>query len=357
MNIVYVLNRDFELLGIIDSYSSLIWRPSYSNIGDFELYADADNRTAELLQKNNYLVRKCDITADADGKITYKKVMIIKSIYIDTNAENGDHITVTGKELKYILHQRLIWKQTNASGTAENAIRKYLRENATEPEDERRIIPNLKLAPALGLDDEIEKQVTANPLDETIVEICNTYNYGWNVYIYDSSLIFELYKGVDRSDEQSERPYVVFSEKYENLSNTEYHTSDLDFANTALVGGEGEGKERKFITVNNENTGLDRFETFVNASGVRSDEAEMSETQYERALKEEGSAELAKLGTTEAFTGEIFNDVAFVYEKDFFLGDVVTVISKYGIKKNVRVISAIECDDESGQSLIPQFNM
>ena len=52
-----------------------------------------------------------------------------------------------------------------------------------------------------------------------------------------------------------------------------------------------------------------------------------------------------------------FSDIAFKYGEDFNLGDVVTVINKYGIQKNVRVLSAIESEDESGTKLLPQFNI
>ena len=49
--------------------------------------------------------------------------------------------------------------------------------------------------------------------------------------------------------------------------------------------------------------------------------------------------------------------MAFKYGTDFFIGDIVTVIDKYGIQKNVRVLSAIESEDESGTKLLPQFNI
>jgi hypothetical protein len=66
---------------------------------------------------------------------------------------------------------------------------------------------------------------------------------------------------------------------------------------------------------------------------------------------------LASLAITEGFTGEVLSDAAFKYEADFFLGDTVTVINKYGLTKNVRVLSAIESEDEAGTTLVPQFNI
>jgi hypothetical protein len=72
---------------------------------------------------------------------------------------------------------------------------------------------------------------------------------------------------------------------------------------------------------------------------------------------ERGRENLATLSYTEGFSGEVLSDVAFKYGQDFFIGDTVTVINKYGIQKNVRVLSAIESEDEAGVKLLPQFNI
>ena len=41
-------------------------------------------------------------------------------------------------------------------------------------------------------------------------------------------------------------------------------------------------------------------------------------------LKESGKTSLAELGVTEGFTGEVVNDITFIFEKDYFVGDTVT---------------------------------
>lgn len=364
MTELYILDKELNLLGVIDEYVSIIWRPSYSEVGDFEIYLGATEKAVDLLKENRYVVRGSDITVDASGNTTYKKVMIIKNQHIVTDVENGDFLTVTGKELKFILHQRIVWQQTMLTGTAENAIRRLVDKNAITT-DTNRVIPNLILGDLVGLTDTIEKQVTGNALDEAIAEICTTYNYGWDIYIYNNQLVFIVYQGTDRSYAQTERPYVVFSEDFENLYNTEYELNTGSYGNTALVGGQGEGLDRVYTTVNDNNAGLDRFEIFVDAKSVSNkvkdedtgEETELSDTAYKKLLKEEGNEKLAEAAYTEGFTGELLSDVAFIYEKDFYLGDLVTVINKYGLTKDVRVMSAIESEDNSGNKLVPQFNI
>ncbi len=359
MNNIYVLDQDFNLQGIIDEYVSIIWRPSYSDIGDFEIYLGATDKAINLLQENRYVVRSSNISVD-NGVATYKKVMVIKNIQLITDVENGDFLTVTGRELKFLLHQRIVWKQTNLTGTAENVIRQLVNENAIQPTDANRVIPNLVLGASVGLTDTITKQVTGEYLDKVVSEICATYNYGWEIFISDNKLALIICTGTDRSYDQTERPYVVFSDDFENLYNTDYQLSTEEYANTTLIGGEGEGLERVYTTVNNGNSGLNRYETFTDARDISSNKGSEDEIDLETYLKlliERGRENLATLAYTEGFSGEVLSDVAFKYGEDFDIGDVVTVINKYGIQKNVRVLSAIESEDESGVKLLPQFNI
>ena len=359
MNNIYVLTPDFNLEGIIDEYVSIIWRPSYSEVGDFEIYLGATKKAINLLKENRYVVRSSDISVD-NGVTTYEKVMIIKNIQLITDVENGDFLCVTGRELKFLLHQRIVWKQTNLTGKAENAIRRLVNENAITPTDNNRIIPNLVLGVAAGLTETIDKQVTGAYLDNAITDICIAYNYGWDIFITNNTLVFVVYAGLDRSYEQTDRPYVVFSDDFENLYNTDYQLFTEEYANTTLIGGEGEGLDRVYTTVNNSNSGLNRYETFTDARDISSNkgtEDEVDSDTYLKLLLERGRENLASLAYTEGFSGEILSDVAFKYGEDFFIGDTVTVINQYGIQKNVRVLSAIESEDESGVKLLPQFNI
>lgn len=387
---IHVLDKSFNLVGIIDNYVSCIWRPAYYDVGDFELYVSADSKAVDLLKKDYYLVRNTDIDVDEAGNVTYSKVMIIKNFIINTDLEEGDYFTVTGKELKFILNQRIIWTQTILSGTAEAGIRRLVNENAVAPTIAVRAIPNLMLGAEAGLTDTLEKQLTGDKLDTAIVEICKTYNYGWEIYVYNSTMVFIIYKGLDRSYGQSELPYVVFSESYDNLLESEYELNSESYANATRIGGEGEGLERTYTTLGDTISGLDRYEVFTDArdvsrnqpasvaSALTNEEIEnaisgtaivsddttssdsevtLDEATYLKLLRERGAENLAELAFTEGFGGEISTDGSFTYGVDFYLGDTVSIINKYGITKNVMVLSAIESVDDSGEKLVPQFNI
>lgn len=358
--VIRVLDRSFNLVGVVDNYISVIWRPAYYDVGDFELYINASPEVVQLLQKNRYLVRDTDIEVDEAGNVTYTRVMVIKNITLTTDAENGDHLTYTGRELKYLLHQRIVWKQTRMSSKVEYGIRRLVKENAIEPTDTNRVIPDLVLGAEAGLAESMDKQVTGKYLDESITEICATYGYGWEIFIYNTSMVFIVYQGLDRSYNQSERPYVVFSDSFDNILNSEYQMQSESYANTALIGGEGEGTDRIYTSVGDNNSGLERYETFTDGSGIsqnKGNENEIPLEEYLLLLQETGKESLANLAITEGFSGEVISDGAFKYGEDFFIGDTVTVINHYGISKDVMVLSAIESQDETGSKLIPQFNI
>lgn len=68
-----------------------------------------------------------------------------------------------------------------------------------------------------------------------------------------------------------------------------------------------------------------------------------------------GGASLAEYGAVTSFSGEIEPNVTFEYKKDYFLGDLVTVESPYGVSAAVRITEVLEVDDENGYRVEPIF--
>ena len=357
--VIHVLDSSFNLVGVMDNFVSAIWRPAYYDIGDFELYVSASPEVVALLQPDRYLVRDTDISVTR-GVATYKKVMIIKNIQLKTDVENGDYLTVTGRELKWLLHQRIVWGRYLLRDTVEYALRRLIGANAVDPVEPTRVIPNMQHAEPKGYSGRIEVQISNKQLDEAVIELCKSYGYGWDIYITDNKLTVDIYKGVDRSYNQTERAYVVFSDSFDNLFETEYVYNSESYANMTLVGGEGEGDDRTYAYVNNDVSGLDRYEVFTDARDISqnlgNEEEALSYEEYLALLEERGRENLTGMTKTEGFTGEVL-DVSFKYGVDFDLGDIVTVINEYGISKDVRVLSVIESQDETGVKVIPHFNI
>ena len=347
---IYVLNSSVEKIGIIDAYQSVIWTTRYFTPGDFEVYIPADKNLLNLLRVDYMLVRDKDCIEDE-----YRNVMLIRNIEIQSDTETGDSFIITGQCLKSIVARRVVASQTNLSGTVENCLRSLITQNIISPSDSDRAISNF----ILGTDGSLtaasmSMQITGDNLAEALAEISATYGYGWDVFIKGSNLVFYIYEGKDRSYNQSTNPHVVFSTEYDNLLSSDYKEDRSEYANVAIVAGEGEGTARKKATVGNA-SGLNRFEIWVDARNTSSNEGEITPSEYQELLEQAGAEKLAETGITTEFSGEVLPDANFIYGVDYFLGDIVQIENDYGISKAARITEIIESEDENGLTVIPTF--
>lgn len=339
---IYVQNQNLECVGLIDSFISVIWAPRYYQAGDFELYLDATERNIGLLQKGYFLTRTDSET-----------VMIVENISLDTDAEAGQFMTVSGRSLESILGRRIIWQQTNLSGRVEEGVRRLISENAINPSIPSRKIKRLKFGPLQGFTDLFEMQVTGDNLLTCISEICKTYGMGFKIILdEDLNFIFHMYRGQDRSYKQTTNPYIVFSPEFDNILKSGYKMNAQNFKNVALIAGEGEGLERRTQVVG-EYSDLDRYELYVDARDISSNNGELTEAEYNQSLMQKGMDSLAENTTTESYEGEIETRVGYKYGRDYFLGDTVQVRNEYGMEAAPTIIEVIESEDESGHKVIP----
>lgn len=347
---IYVLDEKAEILDIVDVFQSVIWTVQYYSQGDFELIVPATKKNIDLMQKDRLLCRDKDITKD-----TFKNVMVIEDIKIESDWEEGDKLTVSGKSLKSIVGRRVVWKQTNLTGNLESGIRYVLNENVIDPEEESRKIANVELDEAAGITDTIDAQLLGDNIAEWIESICSTHEIGWDMYIRSKKYIFRLYKGTDRTYNQTEVPAVVFSDEYDNLLESIYTYERGDYKNAALIGGEGEGVNQRTTTIGDA-TGLQRYETYIDGSSVSSNGAIITEEQYYKLLQDYGKEQLNEVSDTESFEGNVVSDGNYKLNQDYFLGDLVQVKNEFGIEATPRIIEIIESEDEKGTAIVPKFS-
>lgn len=339
---IYVLNKSLERIGVIDSYNSLIWVKRYYKAGDFELFLPATVKNFELLQEDFYLQRDDD-----------DRAMIIETLQLQTDAELGNHIIVSGRSLESILSRRVIWSQTNLKDTVENAIHKVIFDNCIGRQQTARRISLLDLAPVNGYTETIEQQTTGDNIAEWLETVCRTYGYGWKITIKDGRFVFSLYKGIDRTyGNAAGNPFVVFSPDFDNLINSNYIKDKQNYKNCALVSGEGNGKTRISVGVGTA-WDLERYEMFIDARDLSTNDGEITTEEYQLLLAERGKQKLAEQAITTAFDGEVDAEGVYTYKKDFDIGDIVQAENEYGIKAKSRIVEIIENEDESGRRTVP----
>ena len=126
-----VLNTDLNAVSIIDTYESFIWTDRYCEYGDFELYTMMTNTVLGFIKQDYYVMNR-----DSEH------VMIIEKIQITSDAENGNHVTVTGRSLESILNRRIVWGQKTITGNLQNGIKTLLMDAIISPSDSSRQISN-----------------------------------------------------------------------------------------------------------------------------------------------------------------------------------------------------------------------
>lgn len=348
---IYVLNGLNGVQDIISSYQSCIWNVQYFSQNDFELVVNASTLNVNILKPGTYLVRETDITSGG-----FTNVMVIQNYKLDFDTEKGWLLTLTGKGLKNdLLKRRIVWSQTNLTGNAEAAIRQVITQNVISPSNSARKINNFVLDQLQGFTETIEAQLLGDNIAEWLEQICTTYGYGWDIYIKNSQYVFKLYKGTDRTYNQSAVTPVVFSPEFDNLLSSSYTYNMSNYQNAALIGGEGEGTSQRTATIGTA-TGLSRYEAYIDGGSVSSNGDIITVEQYTKMLQEYGQTQLDQTAYTESFSGEIDSNGLYKINQDFFLGDIVQIQNEKGIQATPRIIEIIYAIDEQGSSVVPTFS-
>lgn len=347
-----ILDENFNGIDTLDVFESLIWTDRYCGCGDFEIYVPATEKMLSKLQKDRYLYLR-----------ESKYLMIIEDVEIQTDTEEGSHLCVTGRSLESILERRIIWYQTVLSGSFQDGIEKLLNENAISPSDGNRKIPNLifeKSQNEVITSLTLEAQYWGENLYDTILDICNSAGIGFKILLSGKNLIFSLYTGEDRSYDQIQNPYVIFSPGFDNLLNSNYIESDKTLKTVTLVTGEGEGSNKKTATVEIEGgggSGLKRRELYTDAGDISQtvDNVQISDSDYLNQLKQRGGEELSKNKATNSFEGQIDSNATYSYGIDYYLGDIVQVKNEYGCESKSKITEYIRSQNESGIEEYPSF--
>lgn len=234
----------------------------------------------------------------------------------------------------------------------------------------------------------LELQIYATPEHKVTVSDIKFEQYNIST-MERSGFEFSLYAGTDRSYAQEELPWVVFSNKYENIVNTNYCKNVVDYKNVAMVLGQGEGAEQDVREVKADEKitvkGLDRLEMTVDSGSsideseypreydYEGDDHELSEEEkakyeedlkkaqdaakekYEEDMKTEGQVALADKKITEIYDGEVDYRTQFVYGKDYFMGDIVQIVNEYGREGHCRITELMMSEDSSGDMVVPTF--
>jgi len=350
-----ILDTNFETVAIVDTFESIIWTDRYIGFGDFEVYTTMDYEAIQYFQKKYYLWSK-----------ESNRVMIIEDREIISDFEDGSRLKITGRSLESILDRRVIWYPTVISGSLQNSIFKLINENVINPSDIRRKISNFVFLPSEDVKITsltYEAQYFGENLYDSILDICKQANIGFRIILDNANnFVFELYSGEDRSYDQEVNPYVVFSPNFDNLISTNYLDSNKNSKTISLVIGENiddTDVKKTAIAIYNNVSGLERRETTTDASSIRSkvDDVVLSDSEYTAQLEQKGLEDLATKTNIESFEGHVDTSKMYIYDVDFFMGDIVQISNEYGIETKTRLTEIVRSHSTSGIETVPTFSI
>lgn len=370
---VLILDKLLRPIDVVDTFVSIIFTEKVADQGDFQLVTLSTPANKKRFVTNTWVT----ITDS-------KRVMVVTTVNDAVDSDGRAMLKIKGEEITRVLGARNALKAI-VGGVAPTWV------ITDQPADVMRhifhqicrlgtvaaadIIPFIQpavdtLYPASTIPEpsfEIEWEQKPDSVLAAEKELAVIFDLGFRLYRDPSlsKLYFDVYAGSDRTTAQTFHPAVIFSPDLENLQNLEefkdvsteynvirvvyvYHddVTDTDVAQTVVVSNSDLTPPE----------GFDRRTKVLMISNVPEEITDV--TAYLTAC---GRDELMKSRPFAAFDGQVSRDSQYVYERDYFLGDLVEFQGNNGESAYMRVEEYIHVEDEQGQRSYPtlairQFN-
>lgn len=371
MNQVEIINTNFELLGVITNFESLICTWNFYEAGTFEMTINKNkNNTSKLVKDNMLIVNKND-----------HKILLIDKV-VTTNGKTSKTMKITGYCIKGLTKRRII--ATNgydrvSSTQAENIQKHYITNHMIKSyyddiRTEERDISFVEVASTQNRGLTTVWQARLTNLHDELKHISEDTGLGWEGYLdrERKKIIFDSVEGVDRTIDQItdpnthkeltkythaeleaythkqlkgdiEHPFIIFSEIKKNLLEGKVTDDNTNYKNVGYACGKGENEDR-LITVIGTATGFDRREVYIDLSNIEDADE----------LITEGQKKLDTYKIVQSIEGKIYQMPNMEYETDWNLGDLVTIEAD-GIYEDKRIIQIKETFERNNKQLTVGF--
>jgi len=329
---IKIIDRQFNFLGEIDEYESYIAVRSYHGVGSCQLVLHEDASYAKELQMENIIFT----TPDKPYVILYRAV----------DSKTGK-VNIQGRQLKSYLSRYITYPPLGQAYHRINAPAETIMKNIVTSNMAKQGIADVIVAPDLARGVQSVFQTRYKYISDDMEKIGLVSGLGWNVSLdFDSKkFVFDVVESLDRTAGQDINSRAIFALEYDNIQEQELVESKMNYANVAIVAGQGSGADRALVQVG-DTTGLDRFELFVDARDIENDDD----------LPFRGQEKLAEMQEVKTFETEIAPDGNLVYEEDYNIGDLVTVQNKkWNITLDARINDITEVYEVDGFSLSATF--
>jgi hypothetical protein len=300
-------------------YFDLMWNRKYYETGQFSIQIEAYDYDAKM---------KYVFTNDRS------ELGIIQKIKY--TAEDN-MIVLSGFFYEGTLADKIIYPTFERYGTRSAFV-------AAAVEKYKSDIPKLKVAEYDDTGEKVQKQETGDSLETMAHETLQVEEKAYRCrYDFENDVIyFEIYKGTDRTQAQSENNFVVFSKGFRNLKGVEAERDESNYKNYFVIGGSGEGEERIYATLDLSGGGQ-RKELFIDAKSKSYDEDKQTIAEYKEILIQTAIEKAQKYVSIENVEFDTDTSKGAEYLKDYDLGDKCDVIvEELEMAYEARIIEILE---------------
>lgn len=349
---LYVLDESYTMLGMLSSPTAFSYIERVRSKSEFAVYLPMDERNAELVKEDNLIL--FDSKKGIAG--------VIAHIYKNVDDSGVTKLEVTGSLCDEYMYRRICWGIYSKSGYASDIIAGMIDSQITNPDKPERAIKDFVMRESRDIKGaEITYQSTGGNVGDNVDSICTTNGFCRRARLdYSAKKIYlELYNGVDRTVTQKTVPPCVFSQKFENILSSTYDKNLIDYKNAALAAGEGEGAARIYVEPQSQFSGKKRREVFIDARTVSSQQSDgtiLSPEEYKSVLLQKANETLGGYRLVENFDCVVNTQGNIQYEKDYFLGDKVTIVDvELGIEVDAEITEVEKAWDSNGLTIFITF--
>ena len=352
---IIVLDKNFDTIGSVGIFNSLIWDRRYYESGIFELHTPVEY--FELLNSGKYIYRN-----------DRKELGVIREVSYQQTDKGERAAYVKGYFAEHLLDDRVIQNTVNITGTPEDISRALMTTYFLTPSDSGRKIENISLGDRKGIGTSTTLQTTGDNVGAKMYEIEQTQEMSHRLSFdyLTNTLTFEVWKGLDRTDSQDTNSWAIFSNSFYNVKSVVYDRDESASKNYAYVAGEGEDPNRIIIEIDARTSpDEERREVYVDARDLQSKyqdadgtEHTYSADEYKSILRQRGIEKLSEYAAVETINSDIDADANLVYRKDFDLGDLCTYKNTdVGIECAKRITEIQEVYEGSSVTLTVTFGV
>lgn len=274
-------------------------------------------------------------------------VILHREFVYGEEGQETETLLIKGVTLQGLTKRRIIIADTGQEfdsciGYQETIMKYFVNRNCVNPIDSNRKIDNLIIAVDKKRGEDDRWRGTYENLDEKLKEIGEYSKLGWNIMLdhKQKKFIFDVLQGKDLTVNQDSNPPVIFRNDFNNIKTRHYTESIINSRNSIYI-----GSKEKLVLNLGDTTGFERIETFLDST---SEEVE--------DIKKEGLVKLEEIKELKTFELEINPNSTFVYEKDYDLGDIVTIQDKkLKVTMDSRIVEAQEVYSNDGMKLKATF--